>query len=307
MDHPHYVYSPLPQRAPLAWPGGARLAFCVMLHIEHWELQPPADAHRDPRFLGDYGSFNPDYGTWGQREYGNRVGIFRVLEALDQHGIRASVALNSSAAGRYPQLLRECGARGYEFVGHGSHATRMLTSDMSEDQERVFIGAALDTLERATGTRPRGWLGQDYGESQCTPRLLAEAGLDYVADWPNDDQPYALNVGRPLIALPAQPEWDDVQLLWLRRIAMRRYPDIVDEAFDTLHSEGGRVFCLGLHPWMIGQAHRVKYLRSALERICARPQVWQATAGEIVDWTRNLAMDQRNADLRRSEAGAPRR
>lgn len=258
-----------------------------MLHIEHWELQAPADAHRDPRFSGEYGSFNPDYGTWGQREYGNRVGVFRVLDALDRHGIRASVALNSSAAERYPQLVRECSARGYEFLGHGSHANRMLTSGMSEDEERTFISDALDTLERVTGVRPRGWLGQDYGESQRTPALLAAAGLDYVADWPNDDQPYPMNAGKPLISLPAQPEWDDVQLLWLRRIAMNCYPDIVDDAFETLYGEGGRVFCLGLHPWMIGQAHRVKYLRTALQRIFTRTHVWQATAGEIVDWTRN--------------------
>jgi allantoinase len=287
MDHSHYAYSPIASRAPLAWPDGGRIAFWVMLHVEHWELQPPAGAHRDPRFLGDYGSFAPDYGSWGQREYGNRVGVFRVLEALDRHGIRASVALNSSAAVRYPQLIREFRARGYEFVGHGSHATRMLTSRMSEDEERAFIGDALDTLERATGARPRGWLGQDYGESQRTPRLLAEAGLDYVADWPNDDQPFPMSVGKPLISLPAQPEWDDVQLLWLRRVPMSRYPVLVEEAFETLHAEGGRVFCLGLHPWMIGQAHRVKYLHAALERVCSRAPVWQASAGEIVDWYRD--------------------
>ena len=287
MDHSHYAYSPIASRAPLAWPEGGRMAFWVMLHVEHWELQPPAGAHRDPRFMGDYGSFEPDYGSWGQREYGNRVGVFRVLEALDRHGLRASVALNSSAAERYPQLVREFSARGYEFVGHGSHATRMLTSRMSEDEERAFIVEALDALERATGARPRGWLGQDYGESQHTPRLLAEAGLDYVADWPNDDQPYPMRAGRPLISLPAQPEWDDVQLLWLRRLPMSRYPALIEEAFDALHAEGGRVFCLGLHPWMIGQAHRVKYLHAALERICGRAQVWQATGAEIVHWYRD--------------------
>ncbi len=283
MDHPHYPYAPIVGRTPPAWPEGRRTALWLMLHIEHWELQPPAGAHRDPRFMGDYGSFDPDYGTWGQREYGNRVGIFRVLEVLDRHGMRATVALNSSAAERYPQLLRECARRGYEFIGHGSHANRMLTSRMSEEEERAAIAGALDVLERATGARPRGWHGQDFGESARTPRLLAEAGLDFVVDWPNDDQPYPMRVGKPLVSLPAQPEWDDVQLLWLRRISMPRYPEIVGEAFATLHAEGARVFCLGLHPWLIGMAHRVKYLDEALGRLAACPGVWQATAGEIVE------------------------
>jgi peptidoglycan/xylan/chitin deacetylase (PgdA/CDA1 family) len=166
------------------------------------------------------------------------------------------VALNSSAAERYPQLVRECRRRGYEFLGHGSHSTRMITSRMSEDEERATIGRALEVLERAAGVRPRGWHGQDFGESARTPRLLAEVGLDFVVDWPNDDQPYPMHAGKPLISLPAQPEWDDVQLTWLRRLPMTRYPDIVGEAFAALHAEGGRVFCLGLHPWLTGMAHR---------------------------------------------------
>ncbi|MBL8381740.1 MAG: polysaccharide deacetylase family protein [Burkholderiales bacterium] len=283
MDHPHHAYRALAHATPVAWPRGARLAFWVLLHVEHWELLPPADAHRDPRFLGDYGSFSPDFGTWGQREYGNRVGVFRVLDALDRHGIRATVALGSAAAARCPQVVRECRARGYEFIGHGSHANRMLTGRMDEDQERAFIGAALDAVQDAAGLRPRGWHGQDFGESARTPRLLAEAGLDYVADWPNDDAPYPMRHGRPLISLPLQPEWDDVQAMWLRRLPMERYAQLVASACTTLRGEGGRVFCLSLHPWMIGQAHRIGQLRLALEHICGLPDVWQATAGEIVD------------------------
>jgi peptidoglycan/xylan/chitin deacetylase (PgdA/CDA1 family) len=193
------------------------------------------------------------------------------------------VALNSAAAKRYPELVEQCRRRDYEFIGHGSHATRMLSSRMTEEEERVAIRDALDTLGRTTGRRPRGWHGQDFGESQRTPRLLAEAGLDFVADWPNDDQPYAMTMDRRFVSLPAQPEWDDVQLLWLRRLAMPRYPAIVTEAFDALHDEGGRVFCLALHPWLIGMAHRIRYLDEALQRITARPKVWQATASEIVD------------------------
>ena len=290
MDNPHYVYSPIDRRPTLAWPDGKRIAFWVMLHLEYWELDPPENAHRDPRFVGEYGTYFPDYRTWTQREYGNRVGIFRVLDLLDRHGLRATVALNSSAAARYPYLVEQCRKRGYEFVGHGSHATRMLTSKLGEAEERALIAESLEAVERATGKRPRGWHGQDYGESDRTPRLLAEAGLDYVCDWPNDDQPYAMTVGRPFVSLPAQPEWDDVQLLWLRRVATPRYADVTAEAFETLREEGGRVFCLSLHPWLIGMAHRIKYLDLALQRISAHKDAWQATAGEVVDWYRTTMM-----------------
>ncbi len=283
MDNPYYAFAPIDRRPPLAWPQGHRIAFWVMLAIEYWELKAPPGSHKDPRFVGEYGSYDPDYRTWTQREYGNRVGIFRVFEVLDRYGIRATVALNSAAARRYPGLVEECRQRGYEFIGHGSHATRMLTSKMSEDEERAAIRDALDTLGRTTGKRPRGWHSQDFGESDRTPRLLAEAGLDFVADWPNDDQPYRMLLNRPFVSLPTQPEWDDVQLLWLRRAAMPRYPAIVGEAFDTLYDEGGRVFCLALHPWLIGMAHRIRYLDEALQRITRKPGIWQATASEIVD------------------------
>ncbi|MBX3503739.1 MAG: polysaccharide deacetylase family protein [Alphaproteobacteria bacterium] len=284
MDNPHYDYSPIDRRKPIRWPKGKRIACWVMLHLEHWELTPPKEAKRDPRYVGEFGTYEPDYRTWTQREYGNRVGIFRVLESFDRHGIRATVAINAHVAATNPYLVEQCTKRGYEFIGHGSHATRMLTSKLGEEEERAEIAGALRAVERATGRRPRGWHGQDYGESARTPALLAEAGLDYVADWPNDDQPYAMKVGQPpLVSLPTQPEWDDVQQLWLRRVPSWRYPDIVAEAFETLHAEGGRTFCLAVHPWLMGMAQRIRYLEEAVRRLATFSDVWQATGSEIVD------------------------
>jgi allantoinase len=284
MDHPHYDWSPLPGRARLAWPGGARVAFSVVVHVEHWELEPPADAVRDARFVSEFGPFSPDYRTWSQREYGNRVGISRILRTLDRHGIRATVALGAAAAERYPPIVEECRRRGYEFVGHGSHATRLLSAKMDEAAERRFIAASLDAVERATGARPRGWLGQDHGESARTPRLLAEAGLDYVLDWANDEQPYLMTTDPPLVAVPSQVEWDDVQLFWIRRVDSWRYPALLAEALEVLLADGaatGRCLSLAVHPWLFGMAHRIRYLNEALAAIAARDGVWQATAGEI--------------------------
>ncbi len=287
MDQPHYPYWPLPSRPRLQWPNGARVAFWVLLHLEYWELDAPEDAVRDPRFVGELGSYFPDYRTWTQRDYGNRVGIFRVLELLDRYQLKVTVAANSTALERYPYLVAELKRRGYEFAAHGSHATRMITSRMDEAEERALIQSSITAVERATGKRPTGWLGQDYGESARTPRLLAEAGLDYVMDWPNDDQPYRMTVGKPFVSIPNHAEWDDVQLLWLRRVGMPTYAKVLGEAFGALHEEGassGRIFGLSLHPWLIGMAHRIRYLEEALQRIAGHRDVWQATSGEIAAW-----------------------
>ena len=290
MDNPWYDYAPYPRRPRLDWPGKARVAFCVVLHLEYWELIAAADSHRDPRYVGEFGSYVPDYRIWTQREYGNRTGIFRVLDVLDRYQIRAGVAVNAMAAERYPFLIEQCKRRRYEFIAHGHSANRMITSKMSEAEEKAEIDSAIAALEKATGARPAGWQGQDYGESARTPRLLAEAGLDYVIDWPNDDQPYAMKVGRPFVSLPNQPEWDDVQQLWLRRIATPRYPDMVGEAFEVLHQEGGQVFVLSVHPWLMGMPHRIKYLDEALRRIERFAAVWHATPGEIARHYRETMM-----------------
>src|SRR5260370_10647704 len=135
-------------------------------------------------------------------------------------------------------------------MGRGAGGNGMISWEMREAEEKQELDTPVAGVEKAAGTRPRGWLGQDYGESQRTPKLLADAGLDYVLDWPNDDQPYPMKVGKPFISLPNQPEWDDVQQLWMRKINTTRYPDLVAAAFERLHHEGGRVFSLSDHPWL---------------------------------------------------------
>ncbi len=291
-DHDHFDYVPLPKRSPMAWPEGARIAFCVYLYLEYLELDPPEGTVRDPRYGGALGSHFPDYVNYSRREHGNRIGVFRVLDALDRHAIKATVAANAMVCERYPSLIEECTKRGFEIAAHGTAATRMITSRMSEDEERATIEDALGTVEATAGARPRGWFGQDFNQSALTPRLLGEAGLSYLADWPNDDQPYAMKLGRPLISMPNQAQWDDTQLMAIRRVAPPRWRDVVLEAFDYLHEEAspsGSVFTLGVHPWLLGQAHRIRYLDEALARLSGYDRVWQACAGEVAEWYRDHA------------------
>ena len=283
-DHSLYAHAPFPQRAPLRWPGNARVALCVFLYLEYWEVDPPQDAVYDRRHDGPLGGIFPNYKVHSQYEYGNRVGIFRLLRVLDHYRLPVTVAANAGACEKYPFLLGEFAQRGYEIAAHGSFATRILSSRMTEAEERSAIVQSLDTIQDATGRRPRGWIGQDYGESTLTTRLLAEAGLSYVADWANDDQPYRMRIAPPLLSIPNQAEWDDAQLIWHRKIHPAVHRDCVCDAFERLYEDGaatGMFFGLHLHPWLSGAPHRIGYLEDAMERIMAKADVWRTTAGGV--------------------------
>ncbi len=286
MDHGLYDWAPIPRRPVLRWPNGARLALWVVVYLEYWELEPPQESYRAPGIHGTWWAHFPDYRTYSYREYGNRIGIFRVMDVLARHGIRATLAINGAAAPRYPRIIDLAMARDWEPAAHGGYATRMVTSRMSADQERAVIAESIDAVARATGKRPRGWFAQDGGETPRTTALLADAGLTYLADWPNDDQPYRIGENRQLVSIPLQGEWDDVQLLWLRQLATSRYPGIVAAACDRLHADAadsGRLIGLGIRPWLLGQPYRIRYLDEALTSILAHDGIWKTTAGEIAD------------------------
>jgi peptidoglycan/xylan/chitin deacetylase (PgdA/CDA1 family) len=279
-DHALHPYSAQPSRPDVRWPGGRRVAAYILLHVEHTEIAPPADAHRDPRFRGAFFTGTPDWHGWSYRDYGNRIGAWRILDILDALNLPASVAVNLLAARRHPELIAACAQRGFEPVAHGVSASRMITARMTEDEERAHIDAARDGLAEIW-PGATGWLGQDHGATERTTRLLAKAGFAYSLDWANDDEPYRHASG--LLALPPPGEWDDVQTLWLRRVPVTRWPALVRDALDRLEGEvrGGRVLGIGVHPWMLGAPHRVRYLRESLEDLAGRPGVFVATCGAL--------------------------
>jgi len=283
MDHAHYAFRTLPDAPRFTWPGGARIALTVTLMLDHWELEPPAGENPDPRVVSPLGKFSPDWLTWSQRQYGARVGIFRVLAALDQFGVVPSVALGAAAAEHYPELVDECLRRGACFMAHGTHASRRITSRMTEAEERAFIIASRHAVHTATGTDPAGWCGQDFNGSDRTPALLTEAGFHYTTDWANDDRPFLLGPygTKSLVALPPQPEWNDFECMWLRRVSPPVWADNVAEAFSFLHEEGGGVFNLTLHPFVTGQAHRIRWLHEALSRVLGCGATWRTTTDEV--------------------------
>jgi peptidoglycan/xylan/chitin deacetylase (PgdA/CDA1 family) len=279
-DHALHPYAPQPARPELRWPGGKRVAAYLLLHVEHTEIVPPEGTHRDPRFRGAFFTGTPDWHSWSYRDYGNRIGVWRVLDALDALKLPASVAVNLLAAQRHPELIAACAQRGFEPVAHGISASRMVTARLTAAEERAHIVEARDGLA-AIWPGATGWLGQDHGATEASTRLLAEAGFAYALDWANDDEPYRHASG--LLAVPPPAEWDDVQTLWLRRVPVTRWPMLVRDALDGLLAEPrvGRVLGIGVHPWMLGAPHRIRYLRESLADLAARDGVWIATAGEI--------------------------
>lgn len=275
-----------PARPHMAWPGDAALAFAVVVNVEHVDWLPPEAAVRPAGFPGAYGSAPyPDVRAWSHREYGNRVGLFRVLDLLERIGIRPTVAVDAMSAAR-PELAAEIRRRGCEVIGHGVAVTRLVSQAMTAEEETAHVAGALGALETAFGARPRGWHGPEYGQSTRTPAILRGQGVGYMLDWPDDERPRLVDTpAGAIVSLPMLAELDDVFALWQRRIPLVAWRQGVLDAVDRLVEEAdgtGRVLVLNLHPWLIGQPWRSTYLREVVEAVAGRRRIWLATCGEIV-------------------------
>ena len=280
-DHGRFGDSPIIRRPKLEWPNGARLAFWVTINVEHYRFDVPGLAlHSAPGRI-------PDVLNYGWRDYGPRVGFWLLMKALDKFGLRASVAINSDVCEKRPTIIEEAVKRNWEFVAHGITNSEFL-SGLDETAERAVIRTVADTIAKATGKRPRGWLGPGLAETYRTPDVLAEEGFGYVCDWCNDDQPYFMNVrqGR-LISVPYAVELNDIQATLAFGYPPDVYCKVICEQFDVLYEEGaesGRVMALPIHDFIVGVPYRIRYFEKILEHVTSRPGVWITTGGEIADW-----------------------
>jgi allantoinase len=290
MDHPHYRYSALPLRGSCGLE--AELHLFVVLHLEHWDFEAPPGSLRDPRLVGEFGSFNPDYRSWSQREYGLRIGVFRVLDALQEFNIRPAVAANALVLARVPAVLQRLKRMQAQWLGHGLAATRMMHSRMTVQEQQSHIQEALQGLQAHTGDLPLGWLSQDWGTTPATFGLLADAGLRYTLDWGNDDQPYWLEPAgqsmRRLLALPMSSEWDDVQAQWLRHREGHEHAEQIAVAARRLIQECQEntrpaVMGLSVHPWIWGMPSRITSLRHLLSELQAMKGLKNSTPDELYE------------------------
>jgi len=230
----------------------------------------------------------PDLRHYTLRDYGNRVGIFRIMKALEKHGIRPTVAVNAAVAVRYPSLINECTQRGWEIMANGLDMDHLHHGGLAVDDEKKLIDNTLDILRQASGQAVRGWLSPAKSESAATLDLLGAAGLDYVCDWVNDDMPYGMRTASgPIHAMPHPIDIDDHTILVQNHHTEDDFRDQLCDQFDLLYKEsataGGRIMAISLHPWVIGQPYRMRALEEALAHIMRHPGVWAATGSEILD------------------------
>jgi allantoinase len=288
-DPDRFAYLPITERPPLRWPNGARIAVWVCPNIEHYEFLPGPVRVRDPWPRTPH----PDVLGYGLKDYGNRVGLWRMLEVMDRYGIRCTVSLNLAAFEHYPEILEACERRGWDYLCHGIYNTQYLWG-YGEDEERAFVQDCVETFRRLTGRELAGWFSPAASHTLNTPDLVAEAGIKYFCDFYHDDQPTPLRVkeGR-LISLPYQMDLNDSNLL-AGFGEGEDFARISRDMFDTLYAEGtsqGRVMCLALHPYIMGRPHRLPYLDEALRYIAGHDGVWFATGEEIADWYYATAYD----------------
>ncbi len=279
MESRRYDYSPVVRRKELKWPKDARIALWVGPNVECF--------HIDQVLTSAGGSHLPDIQGFTLREYGARIGIFRLMDVFDKYGIRASVLLNAEVCDRHPAIIEEGKKRNWEWLGHGFNNNQRLTSYPPQEEQQV-ICQVKEKIAAAVGKPPKGWLGPGLTESFNTPDHLAAEGFEYLCDWGIDDQPIPMRVrsGR-MVSIPYQQGLNDITVFVGQHHSPEQYLQMVCDQFDTLYreaAEGGRVMALPLHPYITGLAFRIKYLDKALEYICSHEGVWLTTAGEIADW-----------------------
>ncbi|EED34042.1 polysaccharide deacetylase [gamma proteobacterium NOR5-3] len=282
MDHDRYDWSMLADRKAVLWPGEARLALWINVSLQFFPMNQQGVPFPPP---GGMTMPYPDLRHFTLRDYGNRVGIFRVLEALRSRGLNASFAVNGQLAERTPALVKELAGIG-EIIAHGWNMDTPHYGGLDRDTEQKQVADSLAALRDLSGQAVRGWLSPGRNESEHTPELLAEHGVDYLCDWVNDEMPYPFRTSKgPLTALPLSTELEDRFVIQNNLHSESSWQEQVCDACDLLlgeaESRGGRLLTLSLHPWLIGQPHRIGKLEAVLDYILAK-DIWSAHPSDIV-------------------------
>lgn len=285
-QHTRYGYTPILERPVYDWPDGHRLAVYIAVNIETFPFGEGLGPDLNPR------QPEPDVVNHGWRDWGNRVGIWNLLEVLDHLSLPVAALTNTAVYDHHPQIIRALRSRGDEIIGHGrTNAERAC--DFSPQAEAAMIEACVARIASEEGRKPTGWMSPWVNQSISTPDFLAAAGLRYTLDWPMDDQPIRMQTAHgPLWALPYARSTNDISALHGAKTPPRQWVETLFDAFDGMLDMSRRrplIFNLSLHPYLIGHAHRLKPFTRFLEHLVAhRREIWITTPERIVDHVDSL-------------------
>jgi peptidoglycan/xylan/chitin deacetylase (PgdA/CDA1 family) len=280
-----FDYSAIVDRPPLKVPRGVRLIVWPVVNIEEWEITRPMPRQYSSPPGGQ--SIVPDVQNWGWHEYGMRVGIWRIIESFRRHRIRPTMSINARVCETRPRVAQAALDAGWEFM---AHTYVQMPIHQVEDQ-RAMIRQSVDVLRGFTGRTPTGWLGPGRGQTPATLDYVAEAGFKWFGDWVMDEQPFDVQTKHgPILSIPYSVELNDIQIMVSSLHESDGMLRRARDAFDTLHREskhGVRILSFGVHPYISGAAHRIRYFDAMLAYMRRQPGVvfWQ---GETIhDWYRD--------------------
>lgn len=292
----HYEYSAIVDRKPLKWPNDARIAVVLTVNVECWDPVPekgklsyPGGPNLLPIPLPEG---VPDFVNHTWREYGQRVGIWRILEVFDKHQIQATATINTSLGKRFPRILDELKKRDWELVAHSQVENDLLVNfTRDREAEKAYIQATLAEYEEVVGRKAKGWLSPSVSPTVNTLGILVEEGIEFFCDFVNDDQPYPIQVGsKQILSIPYTTEINDYPLFMRHFHSPQTVFEIVQAQFDTLYREGeksGRMMNVGLHPHVVGQPYRIPTLDRILTYMKSQEKVWFTSREEIAAWYRD--------------------
>ena len=277
-----FDYSAIVDRKPLKLPRGARMIVWPIVNIEEWEITRPMPRQYSSPPGGQ--TIVPDVQNWGWHEYGMRVGIWRIMEALKKNRIKPTMSINARVCETRPRVAQAALDDGWEFMAH----TYVQMPIHKVEDQRAMIRQTIDVIEKFTGKTPTGWLGPGRGQTPATLDYVAEAGFKWFGDWVMDDQPlYVKSRHGPILSIPYSVELNDITIMLNQQQESDAMFKRVRDAFDQMYAEsakGARVLAFGVHPYISGAAHRIRYFDAMLAYMKKRKDVvfWQGE--EIYEW-----------------------
>lgn len=284
MDHDIYPYRALPDLKPVQWPGGARVALWIAVHVGHFPMDMPLKPFIAP---GGMERPYPSFWDYTQRDYGNRIGIYRLMKAMAARDLKATALLSAALAPLYPVLMDDIEAAGWEPACAGLDMGHLHHGQVPEAEEAATVTQAAALLRARFGTAVQGWHSPAHSESPRTLDLVAAEGFAWTSGWLNDDMPYTMTTSsRPLLCLPLPQDLADQKMLQQQTMATEDFCASVLAAHAALDAEaaatgGGRILTLSVTPWLMGQPHRIRAFGALLDAILARGSVWNATGAQI--------------------------